>query len=199
MSPPTRSGLRGIAGAVNLWGMKLSLRSMAGVIVIPGLLFVGCSTLQSVPSIRSGDLPPIRFDALNPKVIRLEISNQRPLNLQAGNAREVEQAVYAPVAEVLGRAGFQLQEKAPHFLRIEILEREAPSEGQGACLRLRLRLQARWGSSLQGEVSGCNGYKMATGGSGGVDVSETYTELLAMGLRELEKDQMKLLVQPKRR
>ena len=167
--------------------------STRGVLLGVMLSLVGCSSAsKKAPELDGASLPLVKFQALSPRVVQLSVQNRRTVNLEAGNAAEVEEAVRRALTSALERGGIKVKETASNKFNVVISDYPSRTT-QGECVKVNIELRAKWGNSLVTEGFGCHTLKHLIGFTLGGDLSEAYRQALLMKLEYLENNQMKLI------
>ncbi len=104
---------------------------------------MGCATVapEKVPELDGRLLEPLKMETLEPRETDVEVKNDRPVNLQAGNAAQIENLVLANISQSLSQGGIRLYPASKNKMKVQILDcPEATAEME--CLFIRTEITA---------------------------------------------------------
>lgn len=154
------------------------------------ILSIGCSSasLDRVPEIEPGNLPPLKLEMITAKSIQLTVRNRREINKKAGNSIAVEKAVYDALSDSIQRGGRTVGKSRWH-LDLEL--KDCPSSQEGvACVVLGGKFQMP-GRNIGLNFRSSHSYKRQNRSSHADafgDVAVAYRTVLELLITDLEED-----------
>jgi hypothetical protein len=129
-----------------------------------GALLLACACGRSVvPSLSAADFAQPALSGLEPRVLELQISDERPI--AAEDRRATEHHLRHVVGELLQTAGVSLAVTAPHALSLVVRWPSAPAVAMdpAACVEMHGQLRLSNGAEAKTTTVGCAAWRTGEG------------------------------------
>lgn len=165
--------------------MKKLISASLGIAALS--LVTGCSSVpySETPSLDVEKLPHVRLISLQPREVTVDVKNERPINVEAGNSIEVEAAVRRALVSALTRDEIEVKKISKNSLAV-IISDYTGTNAEGACVKVTGNLQTFTKAYVNAESFSCQ-HRTAPDSKVGGDVSMAYEAAVARMLAELDK------------